>query len=43
MAFETVDLLLVASCCAGLAFAICLLYITLEYIRNIYKDGVEWP
>ena len=43
MAFEAVDLLLVASCCAGLAFATCIIYIILEAIKNLYKDGVEWP
>jgi hypothetical protein len=40
---EAVDTLLALSCCSGLCFLICLLYVIIESIRNMYVDGVEWP
>jgi len=40
---EAVDILLALSCCSGLCFLICIFYVMIESIRNIYANGVEWP
>ena len=39
---DALNILLGLTCLSGLGFAICILYLIIEGLRNIYVDGVEW-